>query len=118
MTGKKIKRDAPGIMASLGVGSVVRSVAGRDRNRVFIVTSVTGDGKHKSLAVADGELRVLSAGKRKNPLHIRAVGVLDDSDIKELESHPSDRRIAELCRRFDENEKFQTKTKNSLDKIP
>ena len=106
MTGRKIKRDSPETVASLDVGSVVRSVSGRDKNRVFIVTAVEGGGKHRSLVVADGGLRVLSGGKRKNPLHVRAVGVLDDSDIKELESHPSDRLIAELCKRFDGNEKF------------
>ena len=104
MAGKKVKRDAVG--TQICVGTAVRSVSGRDRNRVFIVVAIEGDGKNKSLVIADGTLRTLADGKHKNPMHVRVAGVLDDSDIKEIESHPSDRRIAELCRRFDENEKF------------
>lgn len=106
MTGHKTKRDAPEVTASIGIGTVVRSVSGRDRNRVFVVTAVEGSGKHTILTLADGTLRTLPHGKRKNPLHVRVIGVFGDSDIKELESHPTDSRIAELCNRFDENEKF------------
>lgn len=106
MTGHKIKRDTPEVAASIGVGTVVRAVSGRDRKRVFIVTAIDKDDKNAPLVIANGTLRTLADGKHKNPMHIRAVGTLADSDIKELENHPTDSRIAELCKRFDENEKF------------
>ena len=106
MTGHKEKRDARDCAAIMRVGQVVRSVSGRDRKRVFIVVGIDESDKRSPVIVANGTLRTLADGKHKNPMHLRLVGTLDDSDIKKLESHPSDSGIAELCNRFDGNEKF------------
>ena len=86
------------------VGDVVRSISGRDRKRVFIVVAYDKDNKKSPVVIADGTLRTLADGKHKNPMHLVSVGVLGGSDISELENHPTDSRISELCRRYDEAE--------------
>ncbi len=50
-------------------GSVVRSVAGRDKGRLLYVVENRGD----RILVCDGKERPLSRPKSKNPRHLRAV---------------------------------------------
>lgn len=101
MTGHKVKRDAPETAAKITAGAVVRSVSGRDRNRVYVVMAVEGSGKRTLLLLADGTKRTKPSPKRKNPAHVRYLGTPEDSDINDLLNHPTDGRIAELCNRFD-----------------
>lgn len=54
------------------VGSIVRSICGRDRYRPFAVVGVTDDGR---LLVADGNLHKLSSPKKKNLRHVEILAV-------------------------------------------
>lgn len=57
-------------------GSVVRSTAGRDKDKLMAVIGTDG----KMLLLCDGKERRLEKPKRKNPLHTApAKTVLDDS---------------------------------------
>ena len=57
-------------------GSVVRSRAGRDKDKLMAVIGTDA----KALLLCDGKERRLEKPKRKNPLHIAPTGtVLDDS---------------------------------------
>lgn len=107
MNGRKIKQDAPEIRAGMRVGTVVRSVSGRDAKRVFVVVGIDEKGGQTRVVIANGSLRTLADGKHKNPMHLRVVGQLDGPDIIELTSHPTDGRIAELCERFEKQEKVK-----------
>ncbi len=49
-------------------GQIVRSKAGRDKGKVFIVWEVL-DGKH--VLIVDGELRKLQKPKKKRVLHLQ-----------------------------------------------
>ena len=51
-------------------GSVVRSTAGRDREKLLLVVGVTEAG----VLVCDGKERPLERPKRKNPRHLAYVG--------------------------------------------
>ncbi len=60
-------------------GSVVKSVAGHDSERLYVVTSVQGG----YVTLADGRLRPLEKPKRKSIKHIRKTNrVLDLSGIQ------------------------------------
>jgi len=72
------------------VGRVVRSTAGRDKGRLFLVVGVF-DGEH--LLIADGDLRKLEKPKKKKLRHLTATVVvcecpdihrLRNSDIRKL----------------------------------
>ena len=52
-------------------GSVVRSLAGRDKDGLLAVTEVTDDAVY----VCDGKERPLERPKRKNPRHIEDTGL-------------------------------------------
>ncbi len=51
------------------VGRVVRSKAGRDKGRLFLVVGVSGD---EHLLLADGDLRKLEKPKKKKLKHLAA----------------------------------------------
>ncbi|MDR1805858.1 MAG: KOW domain-containing RNA-binding protein [Clostridium sp.] len=51
-------------------GMVVKSAAGRDKDRLLVVTQVTGEG----VFLADGKERPLQRQKRKNPKHLLPTG--------------------------------------------
>lgn len=104
----KVDRHHPA--DSLRIGDVVRSVSGRDRKRVFVVVEYDECDKTAPIVIANGSLRPLSDRKHKNPMHLRWVAALPDSDIIELKTHPTDSRIAELCERFDKDEKMSGKS--------
>lgn len=96
-----VTRDSKG--EELRVGSVVRSVAGRDVKRVFVVTAVGGPAGDGRVVIANGELRTLEGMKHKNPMHLRLIGELEDSDIIELKNCPTDEFIGRMCKKFDKN---------------
>lgn len=56
------------------VGSVVISLAGRDKNRYYVAVS-EHDGR---VMIADGKKHKLSSPKLKNLKHISPVGEIDD----------------------------------------
>lgn len=57
------------------VGSIVRSVAGRDAKRIFAVVAVEGDSGADGgyVWLADGRLRPLDRPKRKKLRHLRVL---------------------------------------------
>jgi ribosomal protein L14E/L6E/L27E len=55
-------------------GSVVRSLRGRDGERLMAVLEVTPD----RVLVADGRKRRIENPKRKNPRHLAPIGALLD----------------------------------------
>ena len=60
-------------------GQVVSSAAGHDKDSLYLVVQVEGDGWCR---VADGKRRKLAAPKRKNPKHLRATrGVIQLAQI-------------------------------------
>ena len=52
-------------------GSVVRSLAGRDKDRLLAVVAV----EPKAVCVCDGRERPLERPKRKNPRHVQDTGL-------------------------------------------
>ena len=60
-------------------GSVVRSLAGRDKDRLLMVTAVQDD----AVLVCDGKERPLERAKRKNPRHIADTGFVLDKHAAE-----------------------------------
>ena len=53
----------------IGVGDVVISIAGRDKGGIFLVVDSSG----KSVCVADGRVRKVTALKKKNIKHVKKV---------------------------------------------
>ena len=71
-----MKKEIP-----IGPGSVVRSKAGRDQGRLFIVLSLEGE---EFARVADGDLRKVEKPKRKRIKHLRATEEVESSLQKKL----------------------------------
>lgn len=58
------------------IGSIVRSMSGRDKKRVFQIVGVCNDGTGRVL-VADGELHPLSKPKKKNLCHLAVLAAAE-----------------------------------------
>lgn len=56
-------------MATTVIGSVVKSAAGRDKNRFFVVLALEEDGVYAY--IADGRLRKTEKPKKKKLIHLR-----------------------------------------------
>ena len=74
-------------MAEISKGKIVRSKAGRDRDRFFVVLDVEGD----FATVADGKVRPLCRPKRKRLKHlaptlaaVEADSIRTDKQLKKL----------------------------------
>ncbi len=57
-------------------GSVVKSIAGRDKDRYQVVIACEGD----RILVADGKVRKLAKPKPKNSRHLQNTGCVIDLD--------------------------------------
>lgn len=66
-------------------GAVVRSVAGRDRYRIFMITDVCSDGS-PCVMIADGVLHKLSKPKKKNLCHLAVLAAADEDKTSNLTS--------------------------------
>ena len=72
-------------------GMLVRSKAGRDKGRVYVVVRAGADG----IYLADGDKRPLSRMKKKNSRHLQPI-------LKErLDDLSGDEPIREICRRVE-----------------
>ena len=90
-------------MSSITVktGELVRSLAGRDKDRYFVAVSVHGGRVY----IADGKRHRLSAPKAKNPRHISPAG--KTVNMSEL----GDKRLRKLISKFKtQNEEKQGNT--------
>lgn len=61
----------------LQAGRVVRSIAGRDKDRFYVVVSA---GQLR-VAIADGKVHRLEKPKAKNPLHLRLTATVLDLTV-------------------------------------
>lgn len=83
---------------SLSVGQVVRSKAGRDRSKIFLVMEVL-DAKH--VLVADGNLRPLESPKKKRTKHLQPYNmVLSDIATMKNEKDFNNATIRRLLKPF------------------
>ena len=82
------------------VGTVVKSCAGRDRKRVFIVLGTAEAPEGDRLLVSDGRLRRVTDLKSKNPLHVKPIAHLTEEEMKRLEG-ADDETVRELVTRYD-----------------
>lgn len=64
-------------MLGFEVGCVVRSVAGHDKDRFYVIVKVAGD----RVAIADGKLRKLAKPKAKNTAHLRHTNTTLDMEV-------------------------------------
>jgi len=61
---------------NLQLGQVVRSIAGRDAGKMFILVGIIDD---KYVLVADGDLRKIESLKKKNIKHLQACKYVDSA---------------------------------------
>ncbi len=78
-------------------GTVVKSVAGRDKKRVFIVVGQ----RDERLLVTNGELRRADTPKAKNPRHVRPIGHLTEDECQSLRGSVTDGKVREILARYD-----------------
>lgn len=62
-------------MSVPAIGSVVKSLTGRDKKRVFMIIGLSDDGER--VKIADGKLRLLSKPKIKSLGHIAVLAAAD-----------------------------------------
>lgn len=55
------------------IGKLVRSKAGHDKNRLYVVVDEDHKGKADFVMVADGKSKCISSPKRKNKKHLQIV---------------------------------------------
>ena len=84
------------------IGTVVKSCAGRDRKRVFIVTGITEAADGMRLTVVNGELRRQGKPKTKNPRHVKPIAHLTEEEMFLLAADGSDETVKALIARYDE----------------
>lgn len=86
-----------------GTGDVIRSIAGHDKGKCFIVIATEG----KFILAADGRTKTVDQPKLKNPKHVLKIGTIDSEDAKALvgrtgyfavSAGTSDSRIRRLLR--------------------
>jgi ribosomal protein L14E/L6E/L27E len=79
------------------VGCVVRSMAGRDKGRLFLAVGVAGEAH---LLIADGDLRKVEKPKKKKLRHLNATATqcecpaidkLRNSDVRKLIQNATDK---------------------------
>ena len=66
---------------SLQVGQVVRALAGRDKDRLFVVVEVLDDDY---VRIADGAKRKIEAPKRKKSKHLQKYDLIIESISEKL----------------------------------
>ena len=74
------------IYMNIEVGSVVKSLAGKDKDRFFCVVGFTGDEKAYCL-LRDGKLFKVEKPKKKNVKHINATGFKLQSEALQANKH-------------------------------
>ncbi len=92
-------------LTPMGLYTVVQSVQGRDRFRVFLVTEIDLADDVRPVVIADGNLRKLAAKKHKNPAHLRVVARPTEEEIAELSEASTggltDEKILTICKKYD-----------------
>ena len=85
------------------VGSVVRSIAGRDKKRLFMIVGVCEDGSDRVM-LSDGHLRKISSPKKKSLRHLAVLAIAgeDETSIPD-----EDEKLREYLRVFEENQSIK-----------
>lgn len=76
---------------SIKCGMIVKSVAGRDKDRFYLVVKIEGN----RVFIVDGKIRKLSSLKAKNPLHLK--NTRNIVDVKEFDTN---KKIRKLLHKF------------------
>ncbi|WP_434578447.1 RNA-binding protein [Thermoanaerobacterium thermosaccharolyticum] len=63
-------------MDDTSIGRIVKSKAGRDKNRIFVIVGVA-DEKH--VFIADGDLRKIEKPKKKKLIHLQKYNEVDET---------------------------------------
>jgi len=71
------------MMKKCAEGCIVRSLGGRDRKRVFLVTGIC-DEESGMVYIADGKLHPISRPKKKNLLHLAVLAAAEDAETSFL----------------------------------
>ena len=88
-------------MEELAFGTVVQSVCGRDRYRVFLVVEIDDSDPVRQVVIADGSLRKLAGRKHKNPAHLRFVARPSEEELQRLKESLNDDQILTICKKYD-----------------
>lgn len=72
------------LTSDLSIGQVVKSRAGRDKGRVFLVLEILDD---KHVLVVDGDLRRLEKPKKKNVKHLMVYNTVLEELKQKLDSN-------------------------------
>ena len=89
------------MMQELHFGHVVRSTAGRDRLRVFIVIGTREIKSGYVVLTANGVLHTAEKPKVKNPKHLKIIAELDEIEKAELTASLSNEKIVKFCNKYD-----------------
>lgn len=84
-------------------GTVVQSVCGRDRFRVFLIIEESMERGYPTVKTVNGELHRLEKPKWKHLSHVRIIGHLTEAEIEEWKADFSDKKAAELVAKYDHN---------------
>ena len=88
--------------AELSFGTVVRSLCGRDRYRVFLVVELDYRDTVRPVVIADGALRKLSMRKHKNPSHLQFVAQPTEEELRWLKNEINDSNVLTICKKYDD----------------
>ncbi len=88
-------------MEELSFGTVVQSVCGRDRYRVFLVVEIDDSDPVRPVVIADGSLRKLAGRKHKNPSHLKFVARPTEEELSRLREGLDDGQILTICKKYD-----------------
>lgn len=88
-------------MEELTFGTVVQSVCGRDRYRVFLIVEIDASDPVRPLVIADGSLRKLAGRKHKNPSHLKFVAQPTEEELCQLREGLDDGKILTICKKYD-----------------
>ena len=88
-------------MEELSFGTVVQSVCGRDRYRVFLVVEIDDSDPVRPVVIADGSLRKLAGRKHKNPSHLKFVARPTEEELYQLREGLDDGQILTICKKYD-----------------
>ncbi|SNX54393.1 KOW domain-containing RNA-binding protein [Thermoanaerobacterium sp. RBIITD] len=68
-------------MEDTPIGRIVRSKAGRDKERVFIIVGIANE---KHVFIADGDLRKIEKPKKKKLIHLQMYNEVDENIKQKL----------------------------------
>ncbi|OXT06200.1 RNA-binding protein [Thermoanaerobacterium thermosaccharolyticum] len=63
-------------MDDTSIGRIVKSKAGRDKDRIFVIVGVAGE---KHVFIADGDLRKIEKPKKKKLIHLQKYNEVDET---------------------------------------